>query len=261
VLLSGVSVVNGVASISGPTTGYPAGTYTISASYTPTGNFQASSNTASLTLQTLAATTTTLTVVPTSGTASQTATLKATVTSTGGTPTGSVTFSVQGGPVLYSGVNLVNGVATLSGPIPADPAGTYTLVATYVPTGNFSASSGTASFALKDATTTTLTSTTVGDTVTLKATVTSTSGTPSGTVSFYYGTDLLASDVPLSGGMASVSGSSSGYPAGSYTLTATYNGSTTYATSSGSANVSVNSIGRVPLRSGAKDSFPVRFQK
>jgi uncharacterized repeat protein (TIGR03803 family) len=68
---------------------------------------------------------------------------------------------------------------------------------------------------------------TVGQNVTLKATVTGSASTPSGTVTFKYGTDTLATKT-LSNGTASFTASTSGLPPGAYKLTTTYSGNSNY---------------------------------
>ena len=75
----------------------------------------------------------------------------------------------------------------------------------------------------------------LGTTVTLKATIASTtSGTPSGTVSFYDGTTLLNSTpAPLSGGVASLALTT--LPVGAQSVTAVYNGSTDFIASTSTA--------------------------
>jgi hypothetical protein len=79
---------------------------------------------------------------------------------------------------------------------------------------------------------------TVGQAVTFTATVgSSTSGTPTGTVTFKSGTALLGT-LALSSGSASVSTSSLG--SGSHTITATYSGSGSFTTSSTTLTQAVN---------------------
>jgi hypothetical protein len=75
-----------------------------------------------------------------------------------------------------------------------------------------------------------------GQSVTLTAHVTSSSGTPTGSVSFYDGTTLLGQS-PLSGGTATLS---AGFSAGTHNLKATYNGDSTHSSSSGTATQSVS---------------------
>jgi uncharacterized repeat protein (TIGR03803 family) len=62
--------------------------------------------------------------------------------------------------------------------------------------------------------------------VSLQATVTRSQaqGDPTGSVSFYYGTDLLGSAKLNGSGVATLSASSKGVPAGQYSITAQYNG-------------------------------------
>lgn len=93
------------------------------------------------------------------------------------------------------------------------------------------------------ATTTVLTATpsapSIGQTVTLKATVAKKtgSGTPTGTVKFYYGTDLLSTGTLNGSGVATFSASTTGLPAGTYMLTADYGGDSGDQASQGNLNL------------------------
>jgi Bacterial Ig-like domain (group 3) len=80
------------------------------------------------------------------------------------------------------------------------------------------------------------TSATHGENVTYSATVTATSGTPTGTVEFTIGSGKLCK-ATLSAGTASCSATNA--PNGMDTVTATYLGSSTYLTSSGTSNLDV----------------------
>ena len=80
------------------------------------------------------------------------------------------------------------------------------------------------------------TSVTHGSTVTYKATVSSSSGTPTGTVTFTIGTKTMCT-ANLKLGRASCSSSKA--PKGSDSVLATYAGSTTYAGSAGSTTLNV----------------------
>jgi N-acyl-D-amino-acid deacylase len=82
---------------------------------------------------------------------------------------------------------------------------------------------------------------TVGQSVTLKATVAGSSGTPTGSVAFTVGGTTLAT-VSLNGsGVASLTASTNGEAPGTYPIIAKYSGSTSYADSSSTAtNVVVN---------------------
>jgi hypothetical protein len=117
------------------------------------------------------------------------------------------------------------------------PSATGTNLADYTQ----SVTNGTLTVA-RAATTTTLgvssASITPGQNETLTAQVASTTtGTPTGTVSFYDGTSLL-STVLLSGGMASYSTTALA-PGGTHILTATYSGDTNFTASSSTSSASV----------------------
>lgn len=94
----------------------------------------------------------------------------------------------------------------------------------------------------KKSSTTALTATpnpaSVGQSITLKATVTGTGATPAGNVAFVSGGSTLATVTLNGSGIASLPASSNGYPPGSYPITAEYAGNSTY-NSSQSAAVTV----------------------
>ncbi|WP_176441721.1 Ig-like domain repeat protein [Granulicella rosea] len=181
----------------------------------------------------LPATTTNLVATPTTINTNQTATFKATISSTYTvfTPTGTVTFSSNGNSL--GPVTLVNGVATL--PAQAYPtAGTYAILATYSGDGNFAASAATLSFVVTAAPANTPTITLAGSTgtipptqsVTYTATLASSAGTPTGTVTFYNGTNVLAAAVAVVAGKAAF-GPTTLIP-GFYSVTAVYSGDTSF---------------------------------
>ena len=76
---------------------------------------------------------------------------------------------------------------------------------------------------------------TVGQAVTLTTSVTGSKATPTGTVTFYYGSDALDTVALNSSGVASFTASSTGLPAGTYAIHAVYSGSATYAASTSPA--------------------------
>ena len=159
-----------------------------------------------------------------------------------GTPTGKVTFYANGTSLAAVNVN-GSGVASLTAPANY-PNGTYGISAKYAGDASDAAStSNTVNVSIKDssATALTITPSTVkaGSTVTLKATVSSTDGkTPTGSVSFSAnGVSLFSAN--LSSGTISQSVSTSGYPAGTYTVTASYAGDSAHAPSSGTATVTL----------------------
>ena len=163
----------------------------------------------------------------------QPVTLTATVTdSAGQTPTGFVVFAE--GSTVYGTVSLSAGVAQIV--LPTLTTGKHTITAQY--SGDSSDGSAKASLAqvITGASSTTTVSTDTepsiyGQTVTFTAVVSSTSGTPDGTVSFKNGSAVLGT-VALSGGQATYAIST--LNGGAHTINAVYSGSSEYATSTGS---------------------------
>jgi hypothetical protein len=231
----------------GTLAGYQGGSYpycTITVTFSPSvagfraGTLQVATN-AGLQTVTLAgngptasgpvATSTTLSSSATSVPQGQSVTLTAKVApNTGsGTPTGSVTFS--SGTVTIATVPLTSGVAMYTASTAGIASGRYPVIAKYSGDANNKASTSpaltiTVTSAL-DATTTTLTANpqtvSAGSPVTLTATVTRTgaTGTPGGTVAFYYGSVELGS-ATLSSGTAHLTATTNGVPAGKYSITA-----------------------------------------
>jgi Big-like domain-containing protein len=116
----------------------------------------------------------------------------------------------------------------------ATAAGTHSITATYNGSGTISAStSAVLPQVVLLATTTTQTSapnpSVVGQNVTFTATVTSSGGTPQGSVAFYDSNTLLAT-IALNNGTAIYSTTS--LPAATHSITAKYSGSNTFAASS-----------------------------
>jgi hypothetical protein len=161
-------------------------------------------------------------------------TLTATVTSAGGTPTGMVTFydgvtSLGTGAVNGAGVAILN-ISTLS-------IGSHSLTASYGGDAGHSASSS-ASFAetiSKIASSvgvlSSLNPSTLGSSVTFTATVSATSGTPAGSVTFLDGASPLATVVLVGGSAAYTTSALTG---GSHTINVNYGGNGTYFGSTGS---------------------------
>ena len=151
------------------------------------------------------ATTASLSVSPTSPAFGQAVTLTATVTAAFGVPTGMVTFtdgSMTLGTIMVNG----SGVATLTTTSLA--VGSHPLLATYSGDGNDQVSQS-STFTLvvgQEATTTTLTvapsSPVVGFPITLTATVTAASGSPTGIVTFSDGFNSLGMATLNSSGVA-----------------------------------------------------------
>jgi hypothetical protein len=167
----------------------------------------------------------------------------------GGTPTGTISFS-QGSTVLatfpLSGTYGSDSASfTTSSPL---AVGSDRIQASYSGDGNFTASAGAVLQTVnKDATATALVSSAkpsvFGQSVTLTATVTANapgSGMPTGSVTFMNGSTTLGT-VTLSGGSASYS--TAKLPTGADSVTATYNGSASFAGTSTSLSQAVNQDG------------------
>ncbi|MGA2035618.1 MAG: Ig-like domain-containing protein [Thermoguttaceae bacterium] len=164
-----------------------------------------------------------------------TATVKA-IAPGAGTPTGTVTFE-DGGATLGTGALNASGTATFNAA--ALGAGGHTITAVYNGDANFAASSGRMTETLEQiATTTAVTAASntsvFGQPVTFTATVKATTpaaGAPAGTVTFSDGGTILGS-AALTNGTASFSTSALGI--GTHAIAASYGGSASFKSSSGS---------------------------
>ena len=174
-------------------------------------------------------TATALIISPTAVVSGSAATLTATVTRTSGsgTPSGSVNFSAEGHHLGSASLN--SGVATFQGSSSGIALGSYPIIATY--TGDSSDAGSVSSPVYVEVQSATATTFTLGPTsiqqnqpATLSATVTRTghSGTPTGTVTFLYGSQSAGS-AKLVNGSAQVAVNAT-VPLGNYSLTARYNG-------------------------------------
>jgi len=157
-----------------------------------------------------------------------------------GTPTGSVTF--KSGTATLATVALNNGVAIYNNSNLA--VGTKSITAVYNGGSTYASSTSSALSQVinKVATTTALTSSanpsSFGQSVTFTAAVSPQySGTPTGSVTFKLGAKILQT-VTLSGGAASYTTTT--LPTGSDNISATYNASASFITSSGSLTQQVN---------------------
>jgi hypothetical protein len=173
----------------------------------------------------------------------QSVTFSATVSSVGGVPTGTVTF-MDGNTVLGTG-SLVNGVATFN--ISTLSIGNHPITASYGGDSSFLPSTSRPLNQLVNplvlATNTTLCSSlnpsTYGQSVTFTATVTSSSGTPTGTITFMDGSTTLAV-VTISNGVAQYN--SSTLSIASHSIKAVYSGNSTYNASSATLTQVVNGV-------------------
>jgi autotransporter-associated beta strand protein len=243
--LGTTNLSNGTASLS--ITGLNLGSHTITGVFTDSdGSFSGSISTGVSVIVSQASTTTSLSSLVNPSRYGQTV-ITATVAPVapgGGVPTGTVTFSIDGGAGIT--VNLDNtGSAALPGVNMV--VGTHAVTASYSGDKNFIASSTTSSLSetVVQATTTTspvvASSTSVfGQTVTLTATIAVVApgaGVPTGTVNFEDNGTVFAS-APLSNNTASVTTTT--LSIGVHTLTAVYSGDANFVTSSGSNSVTVS---------------------
>jgi Bacterial Ig-like domain (group 3)/Chitobiase/beta-hexosaminidase C-terminal domain/NHL repeat len=213
------------------------GTYAMTAEYGGDSNFSASASIpVSETVNTFA-TTTQIAVSPNPANAGQTITLTATVTGVSGqpTPAGTVTF-LNGIATLGSGTLNGAGVATFTTSTLA--IGTYSLTAQYRGNSTYSTSTSTSVSETVNANpSTTLLSLSpnpaiAGQSVTLTAAVSVGSGqpTPTGTVTFLNGAAVLGAGTLNGSGVATYTTST--LSAGSYALSAQYNGNGNFSASS-----------------------------
>jgi len=231
------NVTNGVATLN--TTQLPLGADVLYAVYSGDTNF-APSTSLSITVTVAPPTTTTLTALPTSLTVGQTLTLTATVTAAiGGTPAGTVVF-LNGTTSMGSATLNASGIATLT----LTPAvGVYSITASYSGSSSDSPSASSPPIVVTVSTTTTTTLTAVpasllvGQTLNLTATVTPASGAePTGTVTFLNGTIAMGTATLNASGTATLALT----PAvGVYSITASYGGSATDASSVSAPPVTV----------------------
>ncbi len=195
------------------------GTYTATATYNGSVNFNTSTGLATQQVGPKTSNTT-LTSSPNPSIVGQSVTFTATVSGAGGTPTGTVTFNFADGTSAAS--TLAGGTASINHIYAA--GGPFTATATYNGSVNFNTSSGSTTQQVNGKTSTTaLTSSldpsSLGQAVTFTATVTGAS--PTGTVQFKDGASLLGTGT-LAGGAASFT--SSVLTVGSHGITAVYSG-------------------------------------
>jgi hypothetical protein len=213
------------------------GVYTVNYVFAATSEFSGVSNSNGRLTVNKTASSTSLSATPNPSSPGQQVTFTATVTGTGGTPSGTVTFS-DGGTTLGTGT-LINGATTYQ--TTSLSAGSHTITATYNGDSNFGTSSGTVTQVVKTTSSTSMSATpnpsSPGQQVTFTATVTGTGGTPSGTVTFSEGGTTLGTGT-LTNGVASYQTTS--LSAGSNTIAATYNGDSSFAPSSGTVTQVVN---------------------
>jgi hypothetical protein len=219
------------------------GPHAITASYSGSGDFKASSDVATQSVH-KAQTATVLTSSANPSKSGQAVRFTAQVTPVApgaGNPTGTVSFTVNGAPI-GSPAPVTDGVATSAAFTSLTP-GTYDIEATYSGDGSFAASSagldeGNGQTVDQAATTLDLTSTpnpaAFGQTVSFTATVTAqapATGTPTGVVDFFDGQELLgaASLVAGDAGTATAQFAWSSLGAGTHAISAQYVGNFNFA--------------------------------
>ena len=215
--------------------GLSVGTHTFTATYSgdsnyvpPTGSPYSTTSPYVITVNpgNLGATTTQLTIAPT--TVSFGNPFTATATVSGSNPTGSIEFVVNG--VVYATADLSSGTAsaTITLPFSTTP---YSIDAIYSgDTANAASTSSTTQVTVQAAITTTVlsantTTTALGHPVVVTATVASSAGTPSGTVTFSYTTSTNSTPTNLTTSTLSngVAVAALNLPIGTDAITGTYN--------------------------------------
>ncbi|MBI3411311.1 MAG: Ig-like domain repeat protein [Planctomycetes bacterium] len=214
------------------------GSHTISAVYYSDIKFATSTGSASAVVQ--VTTSTSAASSPNPATFGNSVTFTAAVASTGGVPSGSVTFT-EGANVLASEVP-VDGTGHASFSSTTLAVGSHTITASFIGNPGWLNSSGNAPpQTVQDNTSTTVASSLnpshFGDTVTFTATVTAAhpaAGVPNGTVTFTEGATTWASNVSVDGiGHASFATSALSF--GNHVITASFTGTTGWLTSSGNS--------------------------
>ena len=203
------------------------GLLSVTASYSGnTANAGSTSSAVSVNVTGSAPSTTSVTATPATINQGQNVTFVATVTGNGATPTGTVTF-YDGASSLGSAPLNGSGVATLS--LTTVPVGSNNVLASYIGDANYVASSSIVSVQVNGVPVVGLMASSsainLGVKETLTATVTGAGVTPTGSVTFNFGTTPLGS-APLIGGVATLS--TMALPDGADILTASYSGDASY---------------------------------
>ena len=245
--LATASLSSASASVKFPTQGLPAGGYTLTAVYSGDANYSGSTSAAyTVTIAPDKASVTTLKASPTSVSIGSNLVFTATVAGEGVPPTGSVTLSVNGATLASASLN--SGAASVTFNTSGVPVGTFPILATYSGDANYNPSSSSASVSVTAAATSTTVVASPASvtppasstfTATVKRSAAGAQGVPAGTVAFYYSTLLLETVTLNSKGTATYTVPTSGFPAGTYTLTAKYSGDAGDNPSTGNASLTV----------------------
>jgi polygalacturonase/sugar lactone lactonase YvrE len=221
-------------------TGATAGSHTYTANYSGDGNYAPLSfGSVPVTVNpaTGAASTTTLSGVPSNSTYGSTFQVTASVTGAGTTPSGSVEFLL--GNALLATVPLTSGSASFT--VSGISAGAYSLSAAYSGDSNYAGSTSSASsLTVAPASTSTslqssATQITAGNTATLTATIGSAAGTPPGSVAFFDSSTQIGT-AALSSGSAVIN---AGLAVGTHSITASYVATQNFAASTSSPAITI----------------------
>jgi hypothetical protein len=234
---SGIATLNYV--VSGK-----AGIKTITAAFGGDTDYNASTGTGTLTV---AKADTTLTVPNVSGKKGATVTIKAKLTRNTDNKivTGRTVTLKVGSTVIGTGVTDATGTYSKSYTIPTTTLlGLYTTTATFAGDTSYNSTSSTGTLRVYTTTTTTVAAVTGkrGTTVTLKATLKTTSGTAlvGRTLSFKVGSNVVGTATTNSSGVATISYTiSATATTGIKTITSSFAGETLYSASSGTGNLTV----------------------
>ncbi len=274
----GANPLNGNSASSPSISSLNPGAYNVEAIYGGDSNFTGSSTTISQFVTPDTTTTTLSSTVPTS-VYGQPVSVSATVSANppgAGTPTGQVDFQIVNnapGSVATDLGDVPLSAGTASIALPNEPAGSYTVSATYggSPLADFQGSTNTLLQTVNPDPTTTAVTTSVspsvfGQTVTFTATVGANSpgaGTPTGTVTFSDGsTPLSTVNLAVVGGSDQASLTTSALSVGTHAITATYNGDPNFVTSNNSLTQTVNqdpSTTTITQNGGSEPGQPVSF--
>jgi len=225
------------------TSSLPLGTISVTATYVGDNILAGSTSTALKQVVAKATTTTTLTSSLNPSVYGQPVTFTATVAPEfGGTPTGTLIF--YNGTAVLGSTTLSGGVSTITKTL---AVGTYSVTAVYVGSTSFGGSTSNlvSQVVTQDNTTMTLASSnpssTYGQSVTFTAAVAaqSSGSIPTGTVTFTNGTTTLATEL-LKSGVATYTSTTLGISTAS--ITATYNGSSSFITSSSTISQTVSPV-------------------
>lgn len=245
--LDGSSIIASVAvngwSVSTTVDTLPLGSNSITAAYSGDQGFEASTSPATTVTVSQAATSLVLSATPADSTWGSAVTVTAAASAQGSVlfPTGTVTFTVDGSA---AGSSTLSNAGAASLVLPATlSVGTHTIGASYAGNADFAASTASpitvtiAPAGTSTSLTASASTATVGAPITFTASVQPTLNAtlPSGTVSFYDGTNLIGTGSLTSKATASLTTST--LTVGSHTVTAVYGGNGNYAGSTSPAYV------------------------